>query len=223
MNSVCPSLLLALFVFPIALTLASLSARPAHAGVFNTSRFVEPDSFAVGLEPEMDFSDPVGMSGNLKVTQGTSEMTNVSIFGGTGSGSRQFRAGLGMSFDPFPDSENQPGIGIAAQAVYYRTYDRLAAVGGLAGPMSSSSRGQFDLIATPFLHKTFVRKGSEISPFLALPIGLTFDRGESKRVTTLSFGALFGKPSSKLRFVTEFGIAVSNSKSYFGGGIAYYP
>ncbi|MGK5086677.1 hypothetical protein WDW86_03910, partial [Bdellovibrionota bacterium FG-2] len=58
----------------LALALVAFSQPPAHAGVFNTSRFVEPDSFAVGLEPEMDFSDPVGMSGNLKVTQGTSEM-----------------------------------------------------------------------------------------------------------------------------------------------------
>ncbi|MGK5088985.1 hypothetical protein WDW86_15615 [Bdellovibrionota bacterium FG-2] len=99
--------------------------------------------------------------------------------------------------------------------MYYRAHDKGDPVG--------ANRGQFELLAIPFLHKTFVRKGNEVEPFLAIPIGLSFDRGESKRFTTLSFGCIFGKPASKLRFVTEFGIAVNHAKSYFGGGIAYYP
>jgi hypothetical protein len=189
--------------------LAALASLPVHAGVFNIPGFVEQGDFAVGIEPEVTFTNGAGVGGNLKYTHGITTFSNLSAIVGTGTGARKFRVGSSLSFDFFPDVDKQPGIGIATQLLYQRLGDS----------------GQLELTFIPYLHKTFVPSGSggehPVDPFVAVPFGWAFTNGSYKPISTLVVGAAF-HTSESFRVITEFGIAINNAETYLSGGFAYY-
>ena len=183
----------------------------ARAGVFDLPQFVQPGNFAIGVEPELVLTDGAGLAVNAKYTQGVSDLVNVQGLIGTGGGPRQFRVGANMKFDFFPDIEGQPGIGLAAQAIYYRLSDN-----------AGNNTGMFETTGIPYVHKTFVSDKNEIDPFLAIPIGLQFADGNYKATSTLSFGSMFRTDNQSIRYTVEVGVAINNSESYVSGGITYY-
>jgi len=191
--------------FFTVLLLTLLLPVAAQAGVFNTTYFVAPGEFALGTEAELVFSENSGAGMNLRFTEGLNELMNVTGLIGTGGGDRNFRFGGNMTFDFFPDIEGQPGIGVAAQGIYYRI----------------GSRGQFEATAVPYIHKAFVSAGNEIEPFIAIPLGMAFSDGRYETLSTFVLGSMF-KGSEHIRYSMEFGIAVNHSDSYVSGGLTYY-
>ena len=125
---------------------------------------------------------------------------------GTGGGPRYFRIGGNLTFDFVPDIDNQPGVGLAAQAIYYRLTDQ----------------GELEATGVPYIHKSFrVEEGAELDPFFAFPIGLGFSSGNYKVVDTAVIGASF-KNTEHFRYIFELGIDVNHTETYFSGGIVYY-
>ena len=191
----------------VCIAVAVFCARESFAGVFDLTHFVLPGSFAVGLEPEVDFTNPAGASGNLKATYGLSDLSNVTAIVGDGSGDLGLRVGANMTFDFFPDTENQPGIGIAAQAIYYRI----------------STTAELETTAIPYIHKSFQLSGSnEVEPFLAVPLGMAFSQGRYQSVVTVAAGT-FLKSIDHFRWIAEVGVGLNNVSSYVSGGLVYYP
>src|SRR5579885_2845546 len=146
------------------LVIALLTALPslAEAGVFNTPQFVQPGEFALGFEPELTFTNGGGLAGNVRYTQGLSDLNNLNVIIGTGGGPRRFRVGGNVTFDFFPDIDKQPGIGLAVQGLYYRLH------------INDVDSGQFELTGIPYIHKAFLSNGYEIQPYFALPFGMSF-------------------------------------------------
>lgn len=195
-----------LSTFLIALTAAtSLVPARAQAGVFNLPHFVQPGSFAIGLEPELTLSNGAEIGINLKYTHGLTDLVNVQGVLGTGSGDQRFRAGGSLVFDFFPDIEGQPGIGIATEALYYRV----------------PNAGLLQVRAIPYIHKTFVNQGNEIEPYFSIPFGLAFSSGEYQAVSNIAIGSMF-KNVEHLRYVLEVGVAINNAETYVSGGLVYY-
>lgn len=194
------------FFFGLLLFGALGILQSSFAGVFSTTRFVEPGAFSLGLEPEVVFSDHAGVAGNFRYTHGLGTLTNGTFILGTGEGDRHFRVGSQLTFDFFPDLEGQPGMGIGTQILYYR----------LRGPAS-----RFEWTLVPYIHKSFQNGTSEYDPFIAFPIGIAFEKGNYEAISTLAVGSTF-KQTQNLYFVVELGIAVNNTDSYFSGGILYY-
>lgn len=192
-------------LFLVALILCWLPL-PSQAGVFNLSRFVMPGQFAVGLEPEFTFSNGAGMGMNFKYTHGVNELSNLGVVVGTGAEGRGFRLGGIYSFDFFPDTSGQPGIGLATQMYYYRV---------------QNETGQFEATAVPYIHKTFQTSSTEFEPFVAVPFGMAFSTGSYETIWTMAVGSII-RASDHLRYVVELGIAINNSSSYFSGGLTYY-
>lgn len=191
------------------LFLASLAFVPvqAEAGVFDLPYFVQPNEFALGLEPEVIFSNGAGVGANAKFTYGLNDLMNGTAILGTGTGPRRFRVGANVAFDFFPDIDKQPGIGLGLQSLYYR----------------QQNNGRMDLTAIPYIHKAFQATSDEsVDPFVSVPFGLAFSGGEYKATTTIAFGAAF-KTVEHFRWITEFGIALNNAETYFSGGVVYYP
>ncbi len=197
-----------------ALFAAALSAafvQPAQAGVFNIPRFIEPDHWSLGVEPELTLTNGAGMAGNAKFSYGLSSLLNATATLGTGGGARQFRAGAAVTFDFIPDIDKQPGIGVAGQMHYYRL------------KYHGTDRGQFETTAVPYIHKAFQLKSGagEVDPFVAVPFGVGFMSDETHGLAHFVIGSMF-KNSEKFRYVVELGVAVENTESYFSGGIIYY-
>jgi hypothetical protein len=192
----------------IAGIIASLFSQKGYGGVFNTPHLIPPGEFAAGVEPELIFSQNNSGSGagmNLRYTQGLTDMNNFSAILGTGTGPRQFRLGGNFTFDFFPDTQSQPGIGLALQGLFVQL----------------PTAGSVEVTATPYVRKNFLVDANEIEPFLALPVGLTLSQGTYQTISTLVLGTLFHH-SEHFRSVVEFGIGISNVNPYLSGGIVYY-
>ncbi len=189
------------------LCLAATAAPAAQAGTFNTVRFNQPGEWSVGLEPVVTFNGGAGVAAQGRFTIGVTELNNVNVILGMGFGPRLFRFGGNFTFDFFPDVEGQPGIGVAAQGVL----NQLPSVWGV------------DMVAIPYIHKTFVAGKTEIEPFLAIPVGLAlyFD-GTYRPITSVTLGGIF-KATAKLRYIIEFGIGILASDTYLSGGIVFTP
>jgi len=191
--------------FVIFCFLSLFISERSQADVFNTTRFVLPGQFAIGLESEISFSDGAGLSGNLRYTHGLTDLSNAYLTLGSGNGTKRFRVGSGVVFDFFPDVDGQPGIGVSAHGTYYRL----------------ESGGRLELKVTPYLHKTFLVGDNELDPFLAFPLGIGFGTGGYQTVINVAVGTLF-EHSQHFSFVLELGVAIQNTSTYFSGGIIYY-
>jgi hypothetical protein len=181
----------------------------AFAEVFNIPNFVPEGKAALGLEPILTLSDGAGVGFNARYTQGLSDLMDGSLILGTGAGPRRFRVGANLVFDFVPDVENQPGIGIAAQSIYYRL----------------PNAGMLEVTGVPYIHKAF-STGAEgrgtIDPFLAFPLGFDFSDGNYNVTWTLAMGAAF-KETEHVSYILELGIDLNHAESYLSGGIVYYP
>jgi hypothetical protein len=177
----------------------------AQAGVFNIPHYVEPGRFAVGIEPEVMLDPESSVGINFKYTHGLSELINVQGVIGTGTGSRQFRTGGSLIFDFFPDLENQPGMGVASQNLYYRLEEH----------------GVFEFTLIPYIHKSFIYENNEFEPFISFPFGLLFEDGSYSSTAWLAVGSLF-KVMEHYRVTIELGVNVSRAWTYFSGGMTYY-
>ena len=188
------------------LAMGILEANPSYAGVFSVYHFVAPGKSAAALEPEVTLSNGAGVAANLKYTYGLNELSNVQAILGTGSGPRRFRIGGNMNFDFFPDVQGQPGMGIAAQALYYRL----------------ENNGQLELTGIPYIHKAYpMADGHGIEPFAALPAGIGFSDGTYRGLWQFVVGGMF-KMTESFSYVVELGVDISNTESYVSGGIIYY-
>jgi hypothetical protein len=179
----------------------------AFAEVFNIPNFVPQGKVALGLEPILILSDGAGVGFNARYTQGFTDFMDGSLLLGTGSGPERFRVGANVVFDFIPDVDNQPGIGIAVQSIYYRL----------------PSAGLLELTGVPYIHKSFATSGGgAVDPFLAFPLGFNFSDGVYQVTSTLAVGSSF-KQTEHLSFIAELGIELNHSESYLSGGIVYYP
>lgn len=192
-----------------------LLSASAHAEIAGLTHFVPNGEFAVTFEPAITFSDPAGLGGDFKFTSGITDLNNVTGILGTSGGTRGFRAGLNFTFDIFPDLDGQPGIGIAAQGIYYRVSGS-ASVSG-----ATDTVGQLETAAIPYIHKSFRSGTDEYEPFLAIPMGWAFSQGTYAGISQVTVGSLF-KNSEHIRYSMEFGIGVNHQDSYIAGGIIYY-
>lgn len=182
-----------------------LSLRSSEAGTFTLPHFVTVGEFAVGVEPEVVFSNGASMGINIRYTHGVSDLNNLLVFLGTGSGNRGFRAGGAFTFDFFPDIERQPGIGLALQGLYVQI------------PSAPTA----EITAIPYIHKSFQTDVIGFEPFLSVPVGLALANGNYQVMTTISVGSLF-QHSEHIRSVLEFGVGISNAYTYISAGVTYY-
>lgn len=207
-------------LFRTALVLALVVAPgAAQAGVFNTSQFIGPDQWSLGLEPEVILSSAVrdsssaGAGLNIRYTRGLNELSNASLILGTGGGPRAFRAGGQITFDLFPDAEYDLGAGVATRLMYVRVP---------SGDAPGESAGRTEVGAIPYLHKSFGGGGVSFDPFLAFPVNLALAEGRYVTATLVAFGTAI-RHSEKIQSVLEVGVNINHSESYVSGGVVIAP
>lgn len=184
----------------------------AQAAVMMYPQFVNPGSNAIGIEPEVVFTNGGGIGATVKYQHGISELSNLYLDLGTGTGVRRFRLGAGMSFDFFPDVDRQPGIGIMLGTHYYR-YN-----------ISDISFGQMTIEGSPYIHKTFKdAEGREVEPYFSLPLAMQFRDSQYNIGVSSAFGAMFRERSGGTAYAIELGVNIQNSETYLSGGVVFYP
>jgi hypothetical protein len=194
--------------FLVLFTLASATgfSRSAQAGVFNLPQFVEFQSWAVGMEPEVTLTSGGGFATNFKFTYGITPLNNIQAIVGFGSGARGFRVGGAYTFDFIPDLEGQIGFGVYLQGVYYK----------LRGAVSST-----EVTLTPYIHNAFeTSSGTSFDPYIALPVGIDFILGTYNTIAQLVLGSYF-PTSQHFGFNAELGLNLNQTDSYIAVGVTY--
>ncbi len=194
--------------------LAALSPE-GRASVSAYPHFVEPGRFAIGVEPELTFSEGGGASLTARYSQGLTELNHLAVMIGTGDGPQQFRVGSGLSFDFFPDQNQQPGVGVAVQGMLIQ----VPTPGRAEESSSRSARGEF--LAIPYVHKTVPTGKYEMEPYFSMPIGFSVLEGKAQLQSSIVLGSYF-RILESLRSSFELGVAINHANSYFSGGLTYY-
>ncbi len=179
------------------------------AGFFTMPHFVPQGQFTLGLEPEIAFTSGGSFGTNFRYTQGLNETSNITGVFGTGSGSRGLRGAVAMTFDVFPDSAKQPGVGF----------------GAMGNLMQRDNLGEVGLGGFAYIHKNFELTNNYIKavePFLAVPLALELLAGGFRMVSAVSLGTMF-LHNPHLRSVLEVTVGINGSDTLISGGVAYYP
>ena len=190
--------------------LSLMNASPSWAGVFNIPEFVDYQSWAFGLEPEITFDTfekgGGGFGSNAKFTYGLTPLSNLQIGIGTGAGSKGFRVGGTYSFDFIPDMEGQVGLGVAAQGYYIKLHDASARTEGLI---------------YPYVHKSFgIRNGMILDPYVAVPFGMAFHAGTYRTVVQGVIGTAI-RTNEHVRLHLESGFNIKDYDSTLSFGLSY--
>ena len=195
-------------IFSLLILLGGISVSlSASAGVFDLFYYLDEGEGAIGAEPQFTFSRPAGVEGTLYYSHGMSELIKIGGFVGTGGGKRGFRIGGRASFDFFPDTSGQPGLGVGVEAMQSQFLNA----------------GQFQLQFVPYLYKSFLSEGTEheFAPFFSFPIGVAFQNGQTTPLFSIVMGCQF-RETETFSFLFEVGVAVNNTDTYFSGGVVFY-
>ena len=193
----------------VALVFAQFSASEALAGFFTIPHFVSQGQFSAGAEPEGIFTQGGSFGVNLRYTHGFSESSNLVGILGAGSGFKGFRMGAAMTFDVFPDTGKQPGVGFGVQGLLVQRVPILT----------------LEATGFAYIHKKFEMKSDfvkSVEPFLAVPFGLDLGGGSYQVISSVAMGSMFPH-SEHFTSVLELNVGLSGMDTSISGGIAYYP
>jgi hypothetical protein len=178
----------------------------SYTGTATLTRFVEEGSFSVAIAPEVVLTPATkGLGANISYTHGFSDLVNASLLFGVHQGQKQFRVGAILGIDFFPDTEGQPGIGVGIEPIYYRRVDGY----------------QFELVALPYLHKSFSIDEMLIDPYISFPFGMAFTHLGSHMMYGMAMGSHF-QTWEHVSMPLELGLSLHRGEIYVSTGIHYY-
>ena len=194
--------------FAIAALVAAVGfSTPAHAyfSVIQTGDVVPAGSFQAVIEPQIITTRYDGLGLNAKLDAGIDEASSVRGILGIGD-KMDFELGAMYKYVPFPDTANQPAIGFEVGGLYAKTLDE----------------SEFSVRFNPFISKRFEAEIGDITPYAALPLGITFRDGKSLWPVQLALGSqlrLLNLP--QLSFFGEFALNVHEAFGYISFAAAW--
>lgn len=191
--------------------LGCLGAPKAHA-IFFHSLFQTADLypgmsvFHVALEPNITFTGPKGsgFGTNAHVLFPiTPDVTgNVSV----GTGTVPFMFDVQVQYSIYPDFEKQVAFSLGGGLAYLR----------------HDQSNHVSVYLYPIVSKTFFLGGFVLTPYLYLPIGLTFFKRQVDTPIKVALGARFiNKHIQNLLFFCEAGIGVLDAPMLVSFGLSY--
>ena len=140
---------------------------------------------------------------------GTTKSSNMRAL--VGAGATDFFGGLFYKWIPYPDTKNQPAIGLMGGFIFSREkYDDV-------------KKDAISFRLHPIISKQFETDIGILTPYTSLPFGVTFVKGTTTYPIQLVGGTEF-KPYTwqNISFFGEFGLDVSKAFSYIEVAIAFY-
>lgn len=191
-----------------ALVLLPLMLAPSAFGYFSTmdtGEVVAKDQYRFSIEPQILLNKYDG--GNVVARLDTGLNPDTSIRAILGFGTVDFQTGVMAKYVPYPATKSQPAIGAMAGVL-------LSRVGGGT---------EFSLRFHPLISQKFEFDYGEITPYGSIPFGVSFRSNDTFVPIQLAGGAEW-RPLNydRLHFLSELGLNINKSFSYFSLGLAYY-
>ena len=193
---------------PVLALLPLVLLAPSAFGYFSTmdtGEVVAKDQYRFSVEPQILLNKYEG--GNVVARLDTGLNPDTSIRAILGFGTVDFQTGVMAKYVPFPATKSQPALGAMAGVL-------LSRVGGGT---------EFSLRFHPLISQKFEFDYGEITPYGSIPFGVSFRSNDTFVPIQLAAGAEW-KPLNydRLHFLSELGLNINKSFSYFSLGLAYY-
>jgi hypothetical protein len=188
----------------LSLSLISTSAL-CYQSVIETGEIIPPGAFKIGGEVQFAGGDFSGTNELVRMDAGVNDSSNVRAILGTGSMS--FNGALYYKYIPVPDIGNQPAVGLITgfEYGYYNPYN------------------EFSIETKPLISKKLhtVEAGA-ITPYIAVPVGVTFGTDRSRLFAPLAVGSYWQpETTGNFSFYGEFGFNIANAFDYVSFAVAY--
>ena len=189
----------------IRLILITLIISPlpslAYLGTIDSGVLVPVNQYRLILEPQLS---PYNLAAHFDAGISDSSQLRISL----GAGESATHLDFSVKYIPYPDVDNQPAIG-------YKI-----------GTLFASEKGNTSSLAfrfTPIISKTYEIDKNHLTPYLALPLGVSIQKSTSKTPSHFVLGAEFSPPSTPdMQFGAEIGANLRDSFSYVSAFISFY-
>lgn len=177
------------------------AALPAHAyfSTLSTADALEQDQYEAGFEMQYILNKIAGANfiGHFNMGMGKGRELDFLL----GTGSTNFQLGAFFKTNPIPDVAGQPGISVMAGSIYANK----------DGAYTWSFR------LHPIISEKFkLTEKTYITPYLTLPLGVTFSSVSTTVPIQLAFGAEWLPDFfSNIRIMGEAGFEINSSFSYY--------
>lgn len=176
----------------------------AYLTISESTELITPGKYQVGIEPQLVTSQGSGANLDAFIDAGINDSTSARI--GLGFGSVDFHAGGSVKWIPFPDVDNQPGIGGKASIWYGRV----------------DSANALSLQLAPLISKKYSNENGLFVPYIAIPLTTTNTKDRNINGTQFVFGTDWVAPDAQdMTFGGEIGLNLNNSNSYFAASIRF--
>ena len=181
----------------------SIWAAPVHAyyTTMDSGQMLGQGNYKLGAETQFITEGDDGVNVAARFDGPINDELNWKSLVGFGT-TDVFVAGF-IKWVPFPDTDTQPAIGLTG-GVLYANFEDIS---------------ELSLRLHPFVSKRFELEFGDLSPYLALPIGLRTADGDTDVPFQASLGAEF-RPDGleKINFVAEIGFDLNDAFPYFAFG-----
>lgn len=173
----------------------------------DTGDLLAPDRYAVGAELQFRTSNGSGTNLTGRFDGGLNDEWNYRVYAGLGD--VDFHAGGYFKWVPIPDYQSQPAMGIT--------------FGGLLATYSagnSGSKTEFAFRTNPFISKSYEASFGQLTPYAALPIGLSTYDGDTDATLQLALGSrLIHEEMLGAHYFGEVGFNLDNAFAYISVGV----
>lgn len=182
----------------------------AYYATMDTGKIIPTGKYRAILGPQFITSgenDGTNFSGRFDA--GISDSSTLRGLVGVGS-DEFFYTGLFVKYVPFPDTEDQPALGLIGGATFGRE------------EVSLEKEEVLTLRVSPLLSKDFETDIGLVTPYASLPISAAFVNGKTVYPVQLAGGAEF-KPYTweNISFMAEAGLKVNKAFSYISLAVVF--
>jgi hypothetical protein len=177
----------------------------AYFSTLDTGDTLGESKYAVSLEPQFILNRYDGANLVGRFDAGVNEESNLRVI--VGGGKVDYETGVFYKYIPFPDTSNQPAIGIEA--------------GGVYAHVQGSS--ELSLRIHPLISKHVLIDDVKVNIFGSIPFGVTFRDSNTNYPIQLAAGAEWKIPKNEqFSVMGEIGFNVNAAFSYVSFAGVYY-
>ncbi|WP_413287784.1 hypothetical protein [Bdellovibrio sp. HCB337] len=192
-----------LLAFLLGTLLVSSSAM-AYLTISESAEIPAATNYQLGFEPQFLTNEGGGANATVFFDAPMSDSTSTRLW--LGAGVIDFNVGATFKYVPFPDVDNQPGIGFRGGAFYAR----------------NSSENVLTLQVAPIFSKKVDTENGLFIPYAAVALDFTSTKEKNFTGSQIMFGTEYKTPEiPKMFFGLEAGFELNDSYSYISGTVTF--
>lgn len=196
--------IIALLICTLLSAFVASHSAMAYMTISESAEIPALNLYQLGFEPQFLTNEGGGTNLSGFFDAPISESTSTRLWLGTGM--IDFTVGASIKYVPFPDVENQPGIGFRAGAFFAR----------------KASENMTTLQLAPIFSKKVNTENGLFTPYAAVAVNITSTKDQNFTGSQVMLGTEYKHPDiDKMFFGLEAGLELNDSYSYISGTVTF--